>query len=54
MPRTPSLLIRICVMVAVFFGVFGQKVTLIERYGSDLPFWDAWDGEVADALFARN
>ena len=36
--------------VAVFLGVLGQKLALIERYGSDLPYWDAWDGE-ADLLF---
>ena len=36
--------------LAVFLGVLGLKLSLIERYGSDLPYWDAWDGE-ADLLF---
>ena len=37
-------------MLAVFLGLFGHKLAQIERYGSDLPFWDAWDAE-GDYLF---
>ncbi len=50
MARSSTLSLRLCVMLAVFLGVFGQKLNLIEQYGSDLPFWDAWDAE-GDALF---
>ena len=47
---TQALVFRLTLMGAVFAGVFAQKLVLIEGYGSDLPFWDAWDGE-ADVVF---
>jgi hypothetical protein len=32
----------LCVLFAV---IIGEKFMLIDRYGSDLPFWDQWDAE---------
>ena len=44
-----TLILRLVLAVAVFTGIFGQKLSLIREFGSDLPFWDAWDGE-ADVM----
>ncbi len=32
-------------LVAVFALIFGAKLRLIDRYGSDVPYWDQWDAE---------
>lgn len=37
-------------MAGVFFAVLGAKFGLIQKLGSDLPFWDQWDAE-ADRLY---
>jgi len=31
--------------------VFGSKMALLDRYGSDLPYWDQW-GKEADWILA--
>ncbi len=31
--------------VALFFIVVGGKWAVVDRFGSDLPFWDQWDAE---------
>ena len=31
--------------LSLFLLVFGAKLVVIERYGSDLPFWDQWAKE---------
>ena len=36
---------RWVLLVAVMLAVIGAKLRLIDRYGSDLPYWDQWDGE---------
>src|SRR5580700_6563800 len=43
---------RILIMIALASGVLGGKFLVIDRYGSDLPFWDQWDGE-GDFLIHR-
>jgi len=48
MPRmVPGLArLRLPVMaVALFFLIWGVKLTVIADYGSDLPNWDQWDAE---------
>ncbi len=37
---------------ATLLTILGCKVSLIQRYGSDLPFWDQWDAE-GDLLYAK-
>lgn len=37
-------------LVGLGLLVLGTKFTLIEQFGSDLPFWDQWDAE-ADQLY---
>lgn len=37
-------------LLGVLLAILGAKFVLIRAYGSDLPFWDQWDGE-GDALF---
>jgi hypothetical protein len=39
----PSLL-----LASLFLLIIGAKFSLIDRYGSDLPYWDQWDGEAAN------
>ena len=34
-------------LIAVFFTVLGSRLWLIQSYGSDVPYWDQWDGEAA-------
>jgi hypothetical protein len=36
---------RLLLFLAVTMAVLGAKLELIDRYGSDLPFWDQWDAE---------
>lgn len=37
--------------LALFLAIWGARLSVIERFGSDLPFWDQWDKE-ADKLYA--
>jgi hypothetical protein len=37
-------------LAAMCLAVLGSKFRLIDRYGSDLPYWDQWDGQ-ADAIY---
>jgi hypothetical protein len=39
----PSLL-----LASLFLLIVGAKFSLIDRYGSDLPYWDQWDAEAAN------
>jgi hypothetical protein len=39
----PSLL-----LASLFLLIIGAKFSLIDGYGSDLPYWDQWDGEAAN------
>lgn len=38
--------------LALFLMIFGARLVVIERFGSDLPFWDQWDKE-GDKLYAE-
>lgn len=29
----------------LFFAIWGQKMNIIDRFGSDIPYWDQWNGE---------
>jgi len=49
--RTP--LFRAALFVALFLSVLGSKLILIERFGSDLPYWDQWNGVIEHLLIAR-
>ena len=40
-----ALVIRLALFGAVFALILGAKLRMIERYGSDLPYWDQWDAE---------
>lgn len=31
--------------LALFLVIFGTKASVIDRFGSDLPYWDQWPGE---------
>jgi hypothetical protein len=37
-------------VIGVLFIILGAKLFLIARYGSQIPFWDQWDGE-SSALY---
>ena len=39
------LVFRSALPLGFFFIVFGAKLLVIDKFGSDLPFWDQWDGE---------
>lgn len=41
------LLARAALCLALLAGILGAKFGLIDRYGSDLPYWDQWDAEGA-------
>jgi hypothetical protein len=46
-------LARPCVValaMALFFLVWGTKLAVIDRFGSDLPNWDQWDAEGAQVF----
>jgi len=45
----PSIL-RALLLVATLTAILGAKFVLIDRFGSDLPYWDQWDGE-GDAIY---
>jgi len=36
---------RLLLLAGLFFVVLGAKFHLIDHYGSDVPYWDQWDGE---------
>ncbi len=36
---------RMVPLLAIFITVFGSKLWLIQRFGSDVPFWDQWNAE---------
>lgn len=36
---------RLALLVALLLLIVGAKFRLIDRYGSDLPYWDQWDAE---------
>ncbi len=36
---------RLLLLLSVLMAVLGAKLQLIDRYGSDLPYWDQWDAE---------
>lgn len=33
------------ILIAIFLATTGSKLWLVSKYGSDVPFWDQWDGE---------
>jgi hypothetical protein len=35
----------VALAAALFFVVWGAKLAVIDRFGSDLPVWDQWDAE---------
>jgi hypothetical protein len=43
-------LFSLILFASIFAIILGEKFMLIDRYGSDLPFWDQWDAE-GDYLF---
>lgn len=36
---------RLLLLLSLLLAVAGAKLQLIDRYGSDLPYWDQWDAE---------
>ena len=38
-------LFAIVLCAALFATILGEKLMFIDKYGSDLPFWDQWDAE---------
>lgn len=36
---------RFLLAAGLVFALFSAKLGLLDRYGSDLPYWDQWDGE---------
>jgi hypothetical protein len=42
-PLRPAL--RAALALALFFTIWGAKLVAIDRYGSDLPYWDQWAKE---------
>ncbi len=36
---------RVGLLAALFVAILGGKFLLIERYGSEVPYWDQWDAE---------
>jgi hypothetical protein len=42
---------RLIIAIAVFLAVWGAKLTVIDAFGSDLPFWDQWAKE-GEQLYA--
>jgi hypothetical protein len=42
-PLRPAL--RAALALALFFTIWGAKLVTIDRYGSDLPYWDQWAKE---------
>ncbi len=41
---------RAALLLSLLLAILGAKLLLIDRYGSDLPYWDQWDAE-GDFLF---
>lgn len=37
--------LRFALPLGLFLIIFGAKLMVIEKFGSDLPFWDQWDTE---------
>jgi len=40
----------VTLVLALFLIVFGSKLAVIDRFGSDLPNWDQWDAEGAQVF----
>jgi hypothetical protein len=38
-------ILRFALPIGLFLIIFGAKLLVIEKFGSDLPFWDQWDAE---------
>ena len=36
---------RLALALGIFLAVWGSKLTVIDRFGSDLPYWDQWAKE---------
>src|SRR5690242_7592258 len=49
-PGRFSRLLPFALALSLFCVVLGAKFNLLQRDGSDLPFWDQWDAE-GDFLF---
>src|SRR5579885_2342392 len=45
MQRLRPILLCLALPLGLFFIIFGAKLVVIEKFGSDLPYWDQWDGE---------
>lgn len=42
--------LRVALLISLFLAVLGGNLAVIARYGSDLPHWDQWDAEGAQAI----
>jgi len=40
----------ILISIGIILVVFGSRLRIVERYGSDLPWWDQWGGEAEQVL----
>lgn len=47
-----SLRSRWALALALFLVLWGARLVVVDRFGSDIPFWDQWDKE-ADKLYAE-
>src|SRR5579859_2029662 len=45
MQRLRLIVLRSALPLRLFLIIFGAKLLVIEKFGSDLPYWDQWDGE---------
>src|SRR5687767_13003501 len=39
---------RVALCVVLFCTVWGTKLAVLDRFGTDLPFWDQWSKEGDD------
>jgi hypothetical protein len=37
--------LNVVIIVSLFLGIWGAKLWVVNRYGSDIPNWDQWDAE---------
>lgn len=44
-PAAPRPLLRAALALTLFLAIWGAKLIAIDRYGSDLPYWDQWAKE---------
>ena len=51
MQQPPGQLRAVLLPLSLFLLIFGAKLVVINRYGSDLPFWDQWAKE-GELLYA--